>query len=316
MSYLEVIRNAFARYGFGEIIEDPVEIRGDVDLNYIITADTGKYFLKKIINTPAISQFEFLGSLYTCLKKKDIPVPIIFKTRTGNYVEESFILYEYIDGIQRRDWSRGEMVSLVTNFAKMHEALRGQEVPDFIKNKDDKYIRGGSIQYCHEVFRSKILELQCSAEIKDSIIKSLDMLWDRFPEIESLPKYIIHGDLNEMNALFKDNKNIGIVDFGLSYDPFVYDLGVFCYWFAYPWTSSEINIDRLGIIVDTYESVIPLSNLGRELLPYMMLRRSIMDIMLALQWYWNGDPTVHLPEITLERKIKHNNKIVEYINSI
>jgi len=89
-----------------------------------------------------------------------------------------------------------------------------------------------------------------------------------------------------MNALFKDGENVGIIDFALSYDPAVYDLGEFSYWIAFPWGTKKFNNGRFKLIVDTFQKNISLSALEIKLLPYMVLRRSMMDIMLTLQYYW------------------------------
>jgi len=87
--------------------------------------------------------------------------------------------------------------------------------PDLIKNKNDKYIKGGDISYCHSYFKPKIHKL----------------------------------NLNEANALFRRGRNVEIIDLVLSYDPLIYDLGEFCYWFAFPWWTREFN-DRYYSLKD------------------------------------------------------------------
>jgi Ser/Thr protein kinase RdoA (MazF antagonist) len=302
---MEPISLVFAKYGLGEITRPPEPIQGDVDLNFKITATSGVYFLKHIINLANLQQFEFLGPLHENLREKDIPVPKIFKTLKGKYVEDSFILYE--------DWTDQEMVSLVHNFATLLKALQQVQVPDFIKNKNDKYIKGANIRYCYDVFKPQILALSLPNELKKDIGALIDIMYEKVTDFEKLPKSLIHGDLNEMNALFKGGENIGIIDFGISYDPTIYDLGEFCYWFCFHFGMEEFNKERFRLIVKTFEEILPLSQVERDLLPYMILRRHMMDILLALQWYWDNTNNP-LPENDLQKKNMRSKKIFNAFN--
>lgn len=180
--------------------------------------------LKYIVNPDHIQKFEFLGTLYEYLNSKNIPVPKLCRTRQGNVVEDSFILYGYIEGSDQRERDDLEVVSLVNNFVKLLLILKEYAVPDFVKYNDDKYIKGYDFTYCHDVFRPKILQLDMPEDIKNSIVETIDILYTKLPDFEKLPKQLVHGDLNEMNAIFKDGVNVGIIDFGLSYDPMIYDL--------------------------------------------------------------------------------------------
>jgi Ser/Thr protein kinase RdoA (MazF antagonist) len=308
----ETISTAFSKYNLGVIKEEHQQIKGDVDINYKITATSGIYLLKYIENKINIPQFEMLGHLHEYLREKGILVPKIYKNKNGNYLEDDFILYEFIDGETKEEWSKKEMVSLVSNFAKMLIVLKDYAVPDFVKNKNDKYVKGSDLKYCHDVFRPQVLKLSCSDEIKIPIIKIIDLMYSKLSDFEKLPKFLTHGDLNEMNAIFKDGTNVAIIDFGIGYDPTVYDLGEFCYWFCMPLWGEEFNNERYNLILKTFNNFLPLSNTEKELLPYMILRRGMMDLMLTLQWYW-ANPDKDIPEKRLALLIKRNNKIINLI---
>lgn len=269
--------------------------------------------LKYVVNKTNLPQFEILGSLHEYLIAKQIPVPKIYRTRVGNYVEKDFICYKFIEGETKDNWSDKEIISLVINFAHMIIALREYDVPNFIKNKNDKYTKGYDIRYCHEVFRPSILNLSVSDNIKNPIIETIDLLYNKISDFEKLPKYLVHGDVNEMNALFQDGKNVGIIDFGGGYDPIVYDLGELIYWFAMSAWKEEFNRKRCELMVCTFEEILPLSADEKKLLPYMILRRGIMDVMLTLQYYWSNQSKMSVPIERLQTLINRNNKIVELI---
>ncbi len=313
----QIVFTAFSKYNLGDIKEEHQQIKGDVDINYKITATSGNYLLKYIKNKENIPQFEMLAHLHEYLRKKGVPVPKIYKTENGNYIEDDFILYEFIEGHTKEqtmeEWSKEEMISLVSNFAKMLIALKDYKVPDFVKNKSDKYILGSDIKYCYGVLKPKVIQLPTSDEIKNSIIKTIDLLYSKLFDFEKLPKFLIHGDLNEMNAIFMDGKNVGIIDFGIAYEPIVYDLGEFCYWFTMPWWTEEFDRERYNLILVIFENFLPLSPLEKELLPYMILRRGMMDLMLTLYRYWS-EANVSIPEGRLRLLIKRNNKIISEFN--
>jgi Ser/Thr protein kinase RdoA (MazF antagonist) len=302
------------KYDIGEINPEIKLLYGDVDVNYKITTNKGAYLLKSITNKEDIKKFEFLAELYTHLLSKNIPVPDVLKSTDGNYVEDSYILYKFIEGEDKRDWNDEEIISLVQNFSKMLQSTKDYDIPDILKNRVSKYKKGSDMAYCHEVFKPMILNLDCSESIKDPIIEVIDIMHSKLADFESLPKQLIDGDLNEMNAIFKDNKNVGIIDIGMGYDPLIYDLGEFCYWFCFHFGMKEFNVERYKLIVKTFEETIPLSPLEKEILPYMILRRHMMDIMLALQWYWDREGTAPIPENALNVKNLRSKKILEFIS--
>lgn len=311
----ETLTQAFAAYKLGAIKGDPQQIKGDVDLNYRIDTDTASYLLKYIVDSSTIKQFEFLGTLHEYLRKKELPVAKIYKTQAGTYVDNAFILYEFIDGKAEREWSDKEIISMTDAFARMHRVMGQHHIPNFIRNKDDMYVRGGNIQYCYRIFRPFIQTLDCADEVKKPIIQLIDTLNGKYKVFETLPKSLINGDLNEMNALFKEGNCAAIIDLTLSYDPVVYALGATCYWFAFPWWEPAFNNEWYALIIETFEKIIPLSPVEKELLPYMILRRSLMDIMVTLQIYWNKTGRVPVPEDRLKEQIERNNTIMNLIEN-
>ena len=236
-------------------------------------------------------------------------MPPVYRANNGHFVQNSFILYGYIEGETKKDWSDNEIISLVDNFTKLLLVLKDYEVPDFVKNNDDKYMKGYNIEYCHDVFRPQILQLEIPEDTKTLILETIDLVYSKLSDFNKLPKQLVHGDLNEMNSIFKDGINIGIIDFGVSYDPVIYDpviydLGEFCYRFALPWETEEFREDRYELIIKTFEKTLPLSSAEKDLLPYMILRRHMMDIMLALQYYRSNQANMLIPIKTLTEKAK------------
>lgn len=305
----EDIESAISKYNLGKITSELNEISGDIDINYKIYLDNKPYLLKKIINVYNLPQFEILGDVHEYLISKNLPFPKIFKTKNGEYVENNFILYEFLDGEKKTEWTDEEIISLTSNFTCMIIALMEYPTPEFIKNKSDKYIKSYDLDSLYTTYKPLISELPINQNVKDSIIQTIDILHSKIKDFNSLPKYFIHGDVNESNTLFRNGKNVGIIDIGGSYDPIVYELAEFLYWFTLPNWSVNINKNRFELITKTFEKIKPLSALEKELIPYMMLRRGIMDVMLTLPFFRSKDKPI--PEKRLGLLTSRNNKIID-----
>jgi Ser/Thr protein kinase RdoA (MazF antagonist) len=307
---LKTITDLFSQFDKGEILAPPQQFKGDVDLNYKIVADSGIYLLKYIVNIHALEQFEFFGTLHDYLHDHGIRVPLFYTSRSGSYVSNNTVLMQFIDGAVVKEWNEKQIASLVDHFAAMLLVLKDYPVPDFVKNKDDKYIRGSHLEYCYEVYRPRILKLSGPDDVLKDVVMVIDMLYSIRDDFNALPKQIIHGDLNEMNALFRGDENVAIIDFGLSYNPVVYDLGVHLYWYALPWWSHEFQTERYNLILERFTKQIPLSSTELRLLPYMMLRRGMMDLMLTLEWYWAQPEETELPTNRLRELTERNATIM------
>ncbi len=284
----EEIEKALAEYEVGTLEASPQEIRGDTNLNFKIFTSTGPYFLKYIQDTNELPLFEYLGDLHQQLLLSEVTVPRIYKNKQGKYVTNRFQLYKFIDGESKKEWSEKELMSVARNFAHLHNALEKITVPEIVKNKTDDFVKAESVSYVRENIMPKLEKLTTDLYIKEEIAETLRILKKSLVGYETLPKHIIHGDLNESNALFKQSRNVAVLDITLKNEALVYDLGIFLYWWCFPWWTKRMDLKRLEILLTAYEQVRRLTRREKILLPYLILRRSFLDLTLPVLRYYRG----------------------------
>lgn len=310
------IENVLQDYGVGNLEVDPHEIKGDSNLNYKIITSTGPYFLKYIQDTNELPLFEYLGDLHTQLLLSEVPVPRVYKNKQGKFVTQRFQLYKFIDGETKKEWSEKELTSVARNFAHLHNALEKIPVPEIIRNKTDDYVRTEHIVYIRENVIPRLEKSSLEQSIKAEITETLQILKKSLGAYETLPKHIIHGDLNEANALFKHSRNVALLDIALKYEALVYDLGIFLYWWCYPWWIKRMDIKRLVIVLSAYEQVRRLTRTEKTLLPYLILRRSMLDLTLPVLRYFKGNLSKKELGDQMQRVVGRNQEIRNCIPQI
>lgn len=312
----DTIEKALAEYEVGTLETTPTEIKGDTNSNFKIFTSTGPYFLKYIQNTNELPLFEYLGELHKELLLSEVPVPRIYKNKQGKYVTNRFQLYKFIDGETKKEWSEKELVSVARNFAYLHNALEKIPVPEIIVNKSDDYVKAESVSYVRETIMPKLEKMTTESYIKEEIAQTLRILKKSLKSYDALPKYIIHGDLNESNALFKQSRNVALVDITLKNEALVYDLAIFLYRWCFPWWTKRIDLKRLEILLTAYEQVRRLTRAEKMVLPYLILRRSFLDMTYPVLCYFKGSLNKKELGDNLEKNITRNQEVRKCIPQI
>lgn len=312
----EEIEKALGEYEVGNLESNPQEIKGDTNSNFKIFTSTGPYFLKYIQDTNELPLFEYLGDLHKELLLSEVSVPRIYKNKQGKYVTNRFQLYKFIDGETKKEWSEKELESVARNFAHLHNALEKIPVPEIVINKSDDYVKSENIPFIRENILPKIEKLAVDDYIKDEIRETLQILKKSLKLYDVLPKHIIHGDLNEANALFRQSRNVAILDIALKNEALVYDLAIFLYWWCFPWWTKRMDLKRLEILLSSYEQVRRLTRAEKMLLPYLILRRSFLDMTYPVLRYFKGALNKKELGDNLQKNIIRNQEIRECIPQI
>lgn len=255
--------------------------------------------------------FEFLGTLHRHLHDSGVPIPLMFKDKHGKYVNNSCVLYEFIEGRKKRRWSNQEMISLVENFSKLHNVLDTIPVPSIIKEKTDDYIRGENIIYSKRNIVPEVLKLNLPLPIKNEVSMTLSLLEKHLSDYDALPKRIIHGDFNDENALFRGNKNVAIIDITLKHEALVFDLAIFIYWWCFPWWTKHINFERYKLVLKYYKRNRQLTVREKKLLPYLILRRSFLVLTYPSILYIKDKKDYENFASTMEKNFIRNREIRE-----
>ncbi|MCH7612546.1 MAG: phosphotransferase [Candidatus Marinimicrobia bacterium] len=96
------------------------------------------------------------------------------------------------------------------------------------------------------------------------------------PVIQNFRRSIIHNDANEYNVLVKNNRVIGIIDFGdLAYSPLINELAVAS---SYAIFGKENPIDWAAIILKAYHDILPLRKDEVDVLYYLIAARLCISV--------------------------------------
>ncbi|GEM_PF-6543657 len=297
------IAQLLTNYSVGKLVGRPIPLRGDTkDVNYKLTTDLGvSYFLKRIRENKSVRFYNFLGSLHERLASLGILVPRVYKNNRGEYVTNHYLLFEFIEGEARVDWTEKEIYSATSGFALLHNELEKVSVPSFIRNRSDLYIKCENMDYGEASVLPTIAASSIEECVKEEIVVTLHMLNKHFGDFQ-FTKHVIHGDFGEGNALFQDGRLTAIIDLTLRYDSLAYDLGIFIFWTCImAETNKRLNFMKYRQILETYQNVRRLTSIERRMLPYLILRRSCATFFYS--WQRNVEEK-NTPVMELDHKLK------------
>ncbi len=299
----EWIAPLLTNYSLGKLVGRPILLRGDTkDVNYKLTTDLGiSYFLKHIKENKSVRFYNFLGSLHERLATLGILIPRVYKNNRGTYVTNHCLLFEFIEGEARADWTGKEISSAASGFALLHNELEKASVPQFIKNRSDLYIKCENMAY-GEVNTFPAITISGIEEcVKEEIAVTLRLL-NKHLKDDQLFRHIVHGDFGEGNALFQNEKLTAIVDLTLRYDSLVYDLAIFIFWACIMTEENKrLNLMKYRQTLDAYQNIRRLTSVERKILPYLILRRSCAIFFYSWQRNVKEKDT---PIVELNQKMK------------
>ena len=121
--------------------------------------------------------------------------------------------------------------------------------------------------------------------IRETIIPAKDEFdfdtWKQQAEVEfhALPQQFIHGDANRGNVLVKDDRVVGLVDFGDScFNPTICELAI-C--LTYIMMDHDSPLEAAKIVVEGYDDIRPVSDLERSVLFPLICGRLAVSISMA-----------------------------------
>ena len=186
LKIFEVPENILDSFG---IKEKPALLPGGQGDNY----KAGNIVLKRVEN---ISEYEWIAETLNDIKQIGFRVPHYLKSTDGNWVENRWIAYEFVEGEhEKNNWE--EKFELCEKF---HDALKDLPCPDFISKRNNPWAIADRATWDEQtIAHHPILQEQLSRLQK--LLKPID-----------LPSQIIHGDFTG-NILFHGSLPPAIIDF-------------------------------------------------------------------------------------------------------
>ncbi|MCD4720716.1 MAG: aminotransferase class III-fold pyridoxal phosphate-dependent enzyme [Desulfobacula sp.] len=256
--------------------------------NYLIKKDDGTCFVLKLADdntTAGMIEIEHLAVDQLINAKLPIRLPRVILTRTGSVQarlmtkDRKEIRGRLLEFVKGKAWCQAlpatnELLeNLGTIIAQMNMDM------SFIVHPDSKRTHHWDLARADQ-HRSKIYLID-SLE-KRQILEWVFHLYAAIvrPLFESLPKSLIHGDINDDNVLVSDERVVGILDFGdCLTNPTVCDLAIAL---AYHTLDEDNPLEAAATIIGAYHKIRPLSiDEMMAIFPLMCARLAVSVIISA-----------------------------------
>ncbi len=212
--------------------------------------------------TPALlRQADLLRRLQSFLRSEQIPisVPEIVAADSGDlvvaYRANGWCLTRHLEGRHPDSRDPATYPALAEGLARFHVALRLFAERDVPNAPDGICVKT----------RKNVDRLHCAPFVPftedpgelEVLLRAGKWLSPRLPQMESLPRQLVHGDWTPGNVLFDPSANclVAVLDFeAIAHDPVHADLGNICST-VLMWSGLDHVKDRIAAVLSAYSSV-------------------------------------------------------------
>lgn len=258
------------QYSIGQLVSHTGIAAGITNSNYWLETDFGSYVLT-LFEHQDKRNLDYILGLQHHLAQKNIACAAPITNSHGNFYaclnHKPTAIIERLRGEVSPQPGNKHCALIGAELARLHMA--GKSFPDRHENPC-----GGEWR---QTMQKQLSQNLCNSDrqLLDEEIKAYRVL----DQLE-MPKGAVHADLFHDNALFCDNKLVGIIDFEYAcHDFWLYDLAIALNdWCIVK--NGEFESDRFHSFIEAYDEVRPLLDIERETLP-LMLRVAAMRFWLS-----------------------------------
>ncbi len=196
---------------------------GVLNRNYVLTTDTGKYFIK-LIREKRRTEIQYIAVVETFMRDRGIPAVCMLTTTEGQKSvtcgSEMYTLYPFLESVRYHTFESADFIRMGEMLGRIH--LTGSEnIPEILRAKSWKKKTKDEIRERLLYFRVHILGLEDRTEIDTEFLSYIDLKFDAleiFADQTPLPPATrIHGDYHAGNLLMNADRDIiGVCDWELS----------------------------------------------------------------------------------------------------
>lgn len=296
--HLELLCRDF-NLGSNPVAEENHE--GVLNKNYLITTETGKYFVKSIREKRRPS-LPYIAEVEKFFYEKGIPAIRMLVSNNGNKVEEydseTYTVYPFIESVRTHVYSDTDFERMGEMLGRIHLA-GSKEIPILLSQKpfDDKPtdLILGKLQEHRE--RVKVPQNETEKLFQEYIQLKLDML-DSALHIEPLPmETLTHGDYHARNLLLNsDRKIIGVLDWEQSsMNARAYELARSLLYVCFEGEGesheyqNDKAIESAKAFIKGYSSIYPISNEELALGVRLRWKKLIYSFWIEEQYFIRND---------------------------
>ena len=272
------------------------ELYGECDQNFRLTTDAETYLFKVSHEAEDQSVTDLQTQILTYLSEQNaaLAIPTVILARNGqpqarwtspDGVTRALRLTSFLPGaaFEDRAASQDELRNTGLAMARLAMALR-----DFRHPAEDRELLW-DVQNVHRL--RPMLKCLANPDHQNVAATVLDVFEKTaLPQMHSLRRQMIHNDINRGNILMSPAGAVtGIIDFGDAVRaPLIQDLAV-CG--AYHVAEEGDPMANIRVVVDSYETILPLYADEKALLPILVASRMAMSLLIAAWRHtFNPDP--------------------------
>ena len=246
------LKEFFAKYNLGKLLNYSEIKEGIENTNYFIQAEKGKFILTLYEKRVEEKDLPFFISLMKNLFDKKFPSPEPIINKNGNYIseisEKKAAVVSFLEGKSKKILSPDDCYQVGINAATLHLIT---------KNLSGKRENKLSINSWRKIYNN--VKKDCSKihpKLPEVIEKNLDLIEKKWPK--NIPSGIIHADLFSDNIFFKENKVSGIIDFYFScYDFYAFEIAICLNALCFEGKNENLsfNVTKAKKFVDGYSTI-------------------------------------------------------------
>lgn len=294
-----------ADYKLGTPVDIDTDHEGVLNLNYILTTSTGRFFVKSVRDKKR-SSLPYIAEVEEFMQSSGIPAICMLSTPGGKkfvtYGSEVYTVYPFVNSLRTHEYESDDFSRMGEMLGHIHKAGSGT-LPDSVRTKQ---FPERSIELVVEKLRGYQQHIEAKS-VKDEtdivflayIHRKLEMM-DRTALITPLPlETLTHGDYHARNLLMDGTRQIiGICDWEqASMNTRSYELARSLLYICFNGATDEdpneydnaIATDFARAFLAGYSSMYPITQV--ELLHGIQLRwkRLVRSFWIEEQYYTNGD---------------------------
>ncbi|MCX7359844.1 MAG: homoserine kinase [Alphaproteobacteria bacterium] len=290
----EDLAELLARYDIGDASACEGIAEGVENTNFKLTTPSGRYILTIFEKRVAEADLPFFMAVLERLAARGLPAPRPIAARDGAVLTrvkgKAAAIIAFLEGVWPRAVELWHCAAVGDALARMHVALS-----DFPGTRANALsLRGWETLLVPRMDEAEKLR----PGLADLVRK--DMMAVRMAWRNDLPRGVIHADLFPDNVLFDGDKLSGAIDFYFACtDALAYDLAVCLN--AWCFEGPRYDIERGRAMIAAYESVRPLSDLERQMLPTLARGAALRFFATRLtDWAATPDGATVTPKDPLE----------------
>ncbi|MCZ6681368.1 MAG: phosphotransferase [Candidatus Poribacteria bacterium] len=305
-SHLSIPLDQSIRQNYALNIESAMPIgTGAMSTTVKLITDLGTLFLKiyksarnhQVTPTSTCQRMAFTHAVQDFLHQNDFPVPRLLPNINGETLSvchnQIYAISEFIEGREYEVENSDQLRTAGEMLGRLHQRLRWfhphiQPAWQFAETEilaqlEDRFSRIQSVvanRKTHPVPQHQIEEWR-------HVAKELVNVQLQRPTGQFSRQWIIHGDYRAQNLKFDGERICAILDLDTARPANrLYDLGYAMAFFPAVYQSSPLTTDQQSIFLHAYESVSPLSDAEREMLPVHLRLAFLRGITLWLELYY------------------------------